>query len=260
VTHAATNSLDGGWLRGDAVSFPVGDIERERVPFVLTDAPQLVADLEGRVNNLGIPLLARALAEDRVELFVLDSFAVGPVARHCVDRIGHGDDPRQQRSFFAFQTGRVASSVPSFVMVADDGHHHIELLDSVENAATQLGMCLDMLEFGGGQRARFTEHIIIDADFSNVMQQTGQVDGVDFLGSATELSGQTNGEAGDAIAVTAGVRVFGVDCRRECPHDAAEELGLFVVERDIATVDAEDCGHAGHQAGFDCAEFRFSIG
>ena len=74
------------------------------------------------------------------------------------------------------------------------------------------------------------------------------------------LASQAHREAGDAIAMTAGVRVFGVDGGGECPHDAAEELGLLVVEGDVAAVNAEDRGHARHQAGFDGAELDFAVG
>ena len=77
---------------------------------------------------------------------------------------------------------------------------------------------------------------------------------------AAQLPGQAHREPGHAIAVTAGVRVLGVDGRGECPHDAGEEFGLLVVERDVAAVDAQDRGHAGHQAGFDGAELAFAVG
>ena len=59
--------------------------------------------------------------------------------------------------------------------------------------------------------------------------------------------------------MTAGVRVFGVDRRGECPHNAAEEFGLFVVQGDVAAMNAEDRGHAGHQAGFNRAELGFAV-
>ena len=39
-----------------------------------------------------------------------------------------------------------------------------------------------------------------------------------------------------------------------------KKFGLFVVERDVAAVNAEDRGHAGHQAGFDRAELGFAVG
>ena len=78
--------------------------------------------------------------------------------------------------------------------------------------------------------------------------------------SQPSCAGQAHREPGDAIAVTAGVRVLGVDRRGECPHDAAEEFGLLVVERDVAAVNAQDRGHAGHQAGFDRAELGFAVG
>ena len=138
--------------------------------------------------------------------------------------------------------------------------HLIELLDAVENAAAQVGVSLDVLEFGRRERTRLAEHVVVDADLADVVQQAGQVDRVEIVRAAANFAGQANREAGNAIAVTAGVRVFGVDGRGECPHDAAEEFGLFVVEGDVAAVNAEDRGHAGHEAGFDRAELGFAVG
>ena len=122
-------------------------------------------------------------------------------------------------------------------------------------------MRLDVFELGRRQRARLAEHVVVDADLADVVQQAGQVDRVQvFVVSQPSCAGQAHREPGHAIAVTAGVRVLGVDGRGECPHDAGEEFGLLVVERDVAAVDAEDRGHAGHQAGFDRAEFDFAVG
>ena len=49
----------------------------------------------------------------------------------------------------ALQADRVAAAVPGFVVVAHDGHHLVELLDAVEDAAAQFGMRLDVFELGG---------------------------------------------------------------------------------------------------------------
>ena len=97
---------------------PIGDVERERVALGFADVAQLVADLEDRVDDLGVPLLAGAVAENRVELFVGHALAVRAVARHGVDRIGHGHDAGEQRRFLAFEAGRIAGAVPGFVMMA----------------------------------------------------------------------------------------------------------------------------------------------
>ena len=81
VQHSTLSAHDErlarrGRLRGRGVGVPIGDVERERVALVFADAAELVADLEGRVDDFGVPLLAGAVAEDRVELFVRDAFAV----------------------------------------------------------------------------------------------------------------------------------------------------------------------------------------
>ena len=112
----------------------------------------------------------------------------------------------------------------------------------------------------GVSGARFAKHVVVDADLADVVQQAGQINRVQVVRVAAQLPGQANREPRHAIAVTAGVRVLGVDGRGECPHDAAEEFGLLVVQGDVAAVDAQDRGHAGHQAGFHRAELAFAVG
>ena len=71
---------------------------------------------------------------------------------------------------------------------------------------------------------------------------------------AAQFLRQPHRDAGHAIAMTAGVRVFGVDRRGHRPHDAAEEVGLLLVQVDVAAVDAEDRADRREQVRFDGAE------
>ena len=93
-------------------------------------------------------MFAGAVAEDGIQLFVRHSLAVWAVAGHCVDRVGHRDDSGEERRFLGLESGRVAGTIPSFVVMADDRHHFIELFDAIENAAAKLGVRFDVLEFG----------------------------------------------------------------------------------------------------------------
>ena len=55
----------------------------------------VLASAEEGLDHFGIPLLAGSVAQDRVELFVAHALAIGTVAAHGVERVGHGNDPRQ---------------------------------------------------------------------------------------------------------------------------------------------------------------------
>ena len=77
----------------------------------------------------GIPLLARSVAQNAIELLVGHALAIGPVAGHRVERIGHGHDPGQQWNLIPRQPERIAVAVPSFVVMPHDRQHLVELLD-----------------------------------------------------------------------------------------------------------------------------------
>ena len=214
----------------------------------------VVAGGEEGVDDLGVPLLAGAGLEDFIDLFDGHALAVGAVAGHRVEGVGHGDDAGDERDLVAGELERIAAAVPLFVVMQHGGQHVGELLDVGENAVAQLGVLLDVLELGVGQLARLAEHGVVDADLADVVQQAGHVERVQHFRLAAQLLGEADGDAGDAIAVTAGVRVFGVDGASEGPHDAGEELGLLAIEVAVAGVDAEHRPDRVEQAGLDGAE------
>ena len=71
-------------------------------------------------TTLGIPLLARALAQDISRADVTHSLAIRPIARHRVEGIGHGHDPGHLRNLFAGQPERITVAVPRFMMMPHD--------------------------------------------------------------------------------------------------------------------------------------------
>src|SRR5205085_4789418 len=81
---AGASRLNGCRFHSCGFGLPIGDIQRERMPLVLADATQLVADLERGIDDSRIPLLTGAIAQNGVELFVGNAFSVGPIAGHCI--------------------------------------------------------------------------------------------------------------------------------------------------------------------------------
>src|SRR5262249_3968208 len=97
------------------------------------------------------------------------------------------------------------------MVVTNYRHHHIELLDPFQDAAAQFRMRFDMFEFGRRKWARLAEHVVVDADLANVMEQAREVDCVEVFGAAANLPGQANRQAGNTITVTASIWVLGID-------------------------------------------------
>ena len=109
-------------------------------------------------------------------------------------------------------------------MMQHDGQHVVELLDVAQDLVADLGVGLDVFVFGLGQLARLAEHVVVDADLADVVQQAGEVDRVQGPAIAAQLFRQANRDAGHAIAMTAGVGILGVDGRGQRPHDAPAKI------------------------------------
>ena len=61
-------------------------------------------------------------------------------------------------------------------MVQHDRQHVVQLRQIVEDAVADLDVLLDVLVFVVGELARLAEHVVVDADLADVVQQARQVD------------------------------------------------------------------------------------
>src|SRR6516165_9525647 len=77
----------------------------------------LSANPKERVDHLRVPLCAGALSEDFIQSIVGHPLAIGAIALHGIERIGHGRDPREERDLLAGETERITGPVPRFVMM-----------------------------------------------------------------------------------------------------------------------------------------------
>ena len=84
------------------------------------DAPQALVPFLEDVDDPRVELVA-ALAEDlRLGLLPASGVTVRPVARHRVERVGHGEDARPSGISVVAEPVRVAGAVPALVVVPDD--------------------------------------------------------------------------------------------------------------------------------------------
>ena len=208
------------------------------------DLADFVAGREEGVDHFGIPLSAGAGPEDFVELFIRHSLAIWPVARHGVERIGHGDDPRKQWYFGPFQSQRIAGAVPRFMMMPHRRKHGSKLLQVFQNSIANFGVQLDVFVFRFGQAAWLAENAGRRCQFCRCRARARLNRRFPTrLRVAAHLVGQPDGDSGHAIAVAAGIRIFGVDGGSKSPHHTGQEIGLFAIELDVARMNAENGGH-----------------
>ncbi len=73
------------------------------------------------------------------------------------------------------------------------------------------------------------KHVVVNADLAYVVQHAGKVQRIEHPFVAAEFLGQADGYAGHPIAVTAGVRVLGVDGRCEGADESCQQFRLLPV-------------------------------
>ena len=84
--------------------------------------------------------------------------------------------------------------------------------------------CLMCSNSSRRQRPGLAQHGVVDADLADVVQQAGQVDVAQLVLLQAQLAAQLDGDAGDALAVAEGVRVLGVQRRRQRARQADQQL------------------------------------
>ncbi len=114
--------------------------------------------------------------------------------------------------------------------------------NAFENLVAGLGVTLDGGELLGGEAAHLGQDALGNADLAHIVHQTGDADALGVLSAHAHLSGEELGEEGDALAVAAGVGVFGVDGGGEgveCPQAHGPLLGE---PRDVLVEGAQEVG------------------
>jgi hypothetical protein len=83
---------------------------------------------------------------------------------------------------------------------------------------------LDLAEFLRRQRAALLEHLVVDADLADVMQESRQIEVAPFGRGHVQLLGEPDRDPRHALRVPRGVRVLGVDAAHEGMQHAHEQV------------------------------------
>ena len=159
------------------------------------------------------------------------------VELHRVERISEGDQPRDHRDVLAREAVWVPDAVPPLVVVQHAGQDVAELGDVLEDAVPDLGMLADPGVLLVGELARLQQHVLGHADLADVVHETGDVHARDRVLVESHRTCELLREHRDALRVTAGVPVLGVDRRGECLERAEEHRGQVLVQRRVLEED-----------------------
>src|SRR3954447_8048594 len=140
----------------------------------LEDRDEGVDRLWHELRPLAVHKLAqRGLGSHRI--------AVRAARGHRVVGVGDGDDTGQQRDLLADPPVRVARSVDSLVMRADDVRHLAVVLHGEQDVGADLGVLTHPCPLLVGQRGLLVQDLRRQPDLADVVHQSGEVDELDVL-------------------------------------------------------------------------------
>jgi hypothetical protein len=97
---------------------------------------------------------------------------IGPVARHCVERVRDREDPRADGDIPSAQPVRIPVPVPAFVMRADDLEPGAaEEGDAAEHLLAENRVRLHLRPLLGSERAGLLEDAVRDPDLPHVVEE-----------------------------------------------------------------------------------------
>jgi hypothetical protein len=114
------------------------------------------------------------------------------------------------------------------VVVADPADLlRIECLD--RDLGTGVGVVPNLLTLGLRKWAGLAEHVLVDAELADVVDERRLGEPDREIGAPAARQRELLGDAGDALGVTFGARVLGIELAREGtePVEAAGVLGLW---------------------------------
>src|SRR5579859_3011571 len=148
------------------------------------------------------------------------------IGGHGVESVGDGDDAGHHRNLRRGEAVGIAAAVHVFVVQLDAGQHFLQLGNGAHDVGAFDGVLLHQFEFFRSQSAGFFENAIVDADFSDIVQERGDAQLVEVHIGKAEFTANERGVLCDATGMASGVRILFVDGGREHADRAKEEFAI----------------------------------
>lgn len=183
----------------------------------LANGTNAVAATQKRLDDVFVPLSAGPLLQDLLGTFWRHARSIGAGTGHRIVAVRHGNDPREHRDRLSLQPVRIALAVEPFVVVKNRRQQMVDLPQAGQNFVTHGHVLLDELHLVGCEWSVLAKHRVGNPDLADVVQQSGQVNVVQFVVRKSQFTAQLDGNAGHTLAVTERVLILGVDGRGQRP-------------------------------------------
>ena len=154
-----------------------------------------------------------------------ERLAIRPCRGHGREGVADGEDPGDERDLLTHEAIEVALAVPALVVVTDPGPDDLDVGQVAHDQVAERDVLLDHVVLVRAERAGLAQDVVRDADLADVVEQTGDADGVDEVALEPETFGQEHAVAGDVLGVLLRVAVLGVD-REDQPLEDVERASL----------------------------------
>ena len=149
--------------------------------------------------------------------------AVAAAAHHGIDGIRYRNDARPRWDGSPGQLVRVATAIPTLVMVPHDDGHLLELPDLAQNLIPRHRMAAHLFPLGIGQRPCLAQHRVRHGNFADVMQVGGNVEGRSLILAQMQGVGQHQHHIGHSVRV---LGCIGIVCVQG-GDDALDQVMVF---------------------------------
>src|SRR5262249_43326090 len=122
-------------------------------------------------DDVRVELLACVVVQELAGLIATHRLAVLAVFANRIKAINNGEYASRHPNLFAFERIRITATVPSLVMVSDDGNDRIGEVHSLQNLRTYDRVDFHLLELGGGELARLIQDVVWNRDLAHIMEQ-----------------------------------------------------------------------------------------
>ena len=208
------------------------------------------------LDDGGIELGAAGLDEAALGLFEGEAFAIRARGDHGVEGVNDGDDAGADGDFVAGEAAGVAFAVEGLVVMEDEEADALEAGNLAEDAPAVFGMLFHEGVFVVGEAGGLIEDGVGNADFSDVVEEGGDLDIGEGIVVEAEFAGNVKSPLRKTRAVNAGIEILEIEKLIEgADEGVAEGEGLF-----FGILDAEGGGGRGRRdagSGGGGAEERF---
>src|SRR5262245_30002008 len=209
-------------LAPDGGRDPAGDdgLDRgeERVGHgeLATDAPQRAFPRAEGVDHRGVELPAGLSDQLTARGGPAERTPVRPVARHRVERVGNGEDPRRHRDLRRNQRVRIPAAVPALVVRAHDLEPAtLQERHPAEELLAEDRVRLHQAALGIVERPRLQQDLVRDPDLADVVEHEAVDDALVLGDLRRREAGKLERVAMDPLRVPPGARVLRLERARK---------------------------------------------